>query len=75
MKAASKTMVLYYVNRDAQDNDVHIVHKTGCWQAPVVENRLYLGVFSNCRDALRKAKEYYPPSNGCADCCRECLKT
>lgn len=71
MKAASQTMVLYYVNRDTQDNDDHIVHKTGCWQAPVVDNRLYLGVFLNCRDAVREAKEFYPQSNGCDQCCRK----
>ena len=70
MKAAGQIKVAYYVDRVAKGKGGHIVHRTGCWQPPVVENRLYLGVFSNCRDAVRKAKEYYPKSNGCAHCCR-----
>lgn len=35
---------------------------------PDVGNRIYLGEFSNCRDAVREAKKHYPQSNGCYYC-------
>jgi len=68
-------MVRYYVNKNAQDNGDHEVHKWACDRMPIEENRLYLGDFSNCFDAVRKAKQHYPRSNGCFYCSRECHTT
>ena len=65
-------MTSYYVNKQAQTNGDHEVHKTGCAFMPSPENRIYLGEFSNCREAVRAAKRHYPQSNGCYYCCREC---
>ncbi len=65
-------MALYYVNKQAQTNGDHEVHKSDCSRMPNEENRKYLGSFSNCSGAVRKAKEYYPKSNGCYYCSREC---
>ena len=63
-------MSSYYVNNEAQSNGDHEAHTTGCNYMP--GNRKYLGDFSNCRDAVREAKKYYPQSNGCYWCSREC---
>jgi len=65
-------MALYYVNKNAQSNGDHEVHKSGCQFMPDPENRLYLGDFPSCHGAVREAKKYYPQSNGCYFCSREC---
>jgi len=63
-------MTDYYVNRNAQRNGDHEVHKDGCQYMPA--NNFYLGNYSNCRDAVKEAKKTYSQSNGCYTCCREC---
>ena len=64
-------MARYYVNRNAQANGDHEVHKSGCDRMPDEENRKYLGDFSNCHDAVREAKKTYLQSNGCFYCSLE----
>lgn len=68
-------MASYYVNKNAQNNGDHEVHKNPCSYLPETVNRLYLGEFSSCRDAVRKAKETYRQSNGCYHCSNECHTT
>ena len=65
-------MALYYVNKKAQANGDHEVHKSDCDYLPSQENRLRLGDFLNCYDAVREAKRYYPTADGCAHCSPEC---
>jgi len=65
-------MASYYVNKNSQANGDHEVHKSGCSRLPNPENRQYLGEFSNCRDAVRKAKDFYTRVNGCFYCSKEC---
>jgi len=62
----------YYVNKNAQSNGDHEVHKSGCSYMPTSENRIYLGEFSNCHSAVSEAKRYYTQVNGCYYCCRPC---
>ena len=65
----------YYVNRQAQTNGDHEVHKAGCdgeHPMPSKENQLYLGDFSHCKYAVIEAKKTYKQSNGCYWCCRDC---
>lgn len=62
----------YYVNKNAQSNGDHEVHNEKCPVLPYPENRLYLGEFSNCRDAVKKAKETYAKADGCQKCSPEC---
>ena len=68
-------MAYYYVNKQAQPNGDHEVHRADCTYLPAEENRKYLGSFSNCHDAVREAKKTYPKSNGCIHCSRECHTT
>lgn len=63
-------MAKYYVNNDAQSNGDHEVHKEGCSWMP--GSKIYLGDYTNCKDAVKKAKEYYPQSNGCYYCANDC---
>ena len=63
-------MAKYYVNKNAQSNGDHEVHTNDCHKFP--SNNIYLGQFSNCREAVKEAKKYYSQSNGCVHCSREC---
>ncbi|GAA4271470.1 hypothetical protein U6A24_12860 [Aquimarina gracilis] len=65
-------MARYYVNKYSQANGDHEVHKQGCSFMPLSENRIYLGDFSSCKPAVRKAKEYYQKVNGCYYCSNDC---
>jgi hypothetical protein len=65
-------MKKYYVNRNAQSNGDHEVHTETCSFLPNVHNRLYLGNFSNCKDAVAEAKKTYPTADGCAYCSPDC---
>ena len=64
--------MIYYVNKNAQSNGDHEVHKSDCNRLPASENRTYLGDYSNCRDAVAAAKKHYSQSNGCYYCSPEC---
>lgn len=65
-------MKKYYVNKNAQSNGDHEVHKSGCSWLPKRENRIYLGEFSSCKGAVREAKKHYSQVNGCYYCSNEC---
>lgn len=65
-------MAYYYVNKNAQTNGDHEVHKSGCSFMPDDNNRIYLGNFDSCRQAVLEAKKHYIKSNGCYYCAREC---
>jgi hypothetical protein len=45
-------MVRYYVNRNAQANGGHEVHVSSCSFFPEPENRIYLGEFFSCHEAV-----------------------
>ncbi len=65
-------MALYYVNKNAQANGDHEVHTGSCSYLPAAENRIYLGSFANCAEAVKAAKSYYSQVNGCYYCSRPC---
>ena len=65
-------MYRYYVNKNAQSNGDHEVHKEGCSHMPDSKNMLPLGSFSSCKGAVREAKKYYRTADGCFYCCPSC---
>ena len=65
-------MAYYYVNRNPQPNGEHEVHKSGCKHMPNEQNRIFLGDFYTCFEAVRTAQKIYPNTNGCYYCCSEC---
>jgi hypothetical protein len=65
-------MDYYYVNKNAQSTGEHEVHKNTCSHLPDTNNRIGLGYFSSCAEALRKANEYYTEVDGCYYCCPAC---
>jgi hypothetical protein len=60
----------YYVNKNAQSNGDHEVHREECSYLPA--NRIDLGLFNNCQDAVREAKKHYTQVNGCVYCSKAC---
>jgi len=65
-------MDMYYINKKAQTNGDHEVHKEDCFRLPNDENRIKLGSFNNCHDAVREAEKHYSQVNGCYWCSKEC---
>lgn len=65
-------MAKYYVNKNAQADGYHEVHESGCSYLPAPENQIYLGNFTNCRDAVNKARDYYNLVDGCYYCSPDC---
>jgi hypothetical protein len=65
-------MYRYCVNKQAQPNGDHEVHREGCIYWPSAENRQDLGPHSTCASAVTAAKRYYAQSNGCATCSSAC---
>jgi hypothetical protein len=60
----------YVVNQIAQLNGDHEVHLAGCNFFP--SHRIQLGFHFGCASAVAAAKAYFPQSNGCYFCAREC---
>lgn len=62
----------YYVNKNSQNNGDHEVHKEGCLWLPLESNRIYLGEYNKCNDAVKAAGNYYDDVDGCAKCVPQC---
>lgn len=66
----------YYVNNDPTYNPGyhHEVHTAEHVNQLMIKNMTYLGYYSNCFDALHRAKMFYYDADGCAICCPLCHK-
>ncbi|HDY99748.1 MAG TPA: hypothetical protein ENH72_14865 [Pseudomonas sabulinigri] len=60
----------YFVNKNAQSNGDHEVHKSGCNWMP--HYKIALGPHLGCYSAVLAARTHYPQSNGCAFCSPLC---
>ena len=65
-------MLNYYVNKNAQPNGDHEVHREGCAWLPNIENRIHLGQFFSCQSAVLEAGKHYVQTDGCAHCSSAC---
>lgn len=65
-------MARYYVNKNAQANGDHEVHRQGCSYMPGESSRIYLGEFDSCHPAVRAARQHYRQVDGCFYCSKEC---
>lgn len=68
-------MAQYYMNKNAQDNGDHEVHKEGCAWMPLPQNQLALGDHATCQTAVAAAKKIDPDADGCKHCSLECHTT
>ena len=67
-------MGTYYLNLDTSSNPNgdNEVHESSCRRMPSAENRVYLGVFSDCIQAVQAAKlKGYSKADGCKICSPE----
>ncbi|MBW7998050.1 MAG: hypothetical protein FVQ81_16075 [Candidatus Glassbacteria bacterium] len=65
-------MAEYCVNKNPQPTGEHEVHAMTCEHLPDRVNQQPLGSYSNCKEAVREAKNYYNNVDGCYYCCYEC---
>ena len=65
-------MKRYYVNKKKQNNRGHEVHIEECHFLPKTENRIYLGQFNSCTEAIADAKKHYNKVKACKHCLEEC---
>ena len=52
-------MAEFYVEKIAQNNGEHVVHKSDCSLLPSQDAIQYLGAISNCDSALKKAGQFF----------------
>ncbi|MDD2208751.1 MAG: hypothetical protein PHU45_05350 [Bacilli bacterium] len=62
----------YYVNKNQQVGGEHEVHTSDCIFLPELDNRIYLGEYISCQQAVTIAKKYYNEVDGCSYCCNAC---
>jgi hypothetical protein len=64
----------YFLNSQAQANGDHEVHQLDCKYLPSAFNRVLLGSFISCDEAVEMARSKYHPSkiNGCYYCANTC---
>ena len=73
-------MSRYILNKNKQDSssgeNYEVHNEENCGHLPDQENRISLGYFSNCHEAVNKAKNSYPnwsaSIDGCYYCCNAC---
>lgn len=68
-------MPRYYVHTKSQPNGSHHVHRAECGFLPEEPQRVFLGFFNRCADALEEAKKHYSDVNGCYYCARDCHRS
>lgn len=68
------TYAHYYYNKSVDSNYRHEVHTKDCSYIEPLNNRVYIGYYSNCTDAIREAKNKSGKYNfdGCYWCSRNC---
>lgn len=70
----------YILNKNKHDSkcgkNYEIHDEDSCTRLPLLENRIFLGYFSECHGAMRDAKTKYPDMaskiDGCCYCCPDC---
>jgi hypothetical protein len=66
-------MDFYCVDTDASPTGEHIVHRIKCEYIPA--DKIELGLFPTCYEAIHAARKHYQKINGCQQCCMECYRT
>ncbi len=64
-------MPKYLIDKRPRPTGEFEIHVEKCPRLPVVEDRLYLGEFTRCQDAIAIGKRYFRNVDGCAYCIPE----
>lgn len=62
----------YYVNNNPQPSGVHEVHTSTCSFYPLINSTTYLGIHSDCKEAVRAASFIHSNVDGCYYCSPAC---
>ena len=64
----------YFFNINLDKNGNHEIHTESCKYLEPINNRTYIGYFTNCETAIKEAKIKFAKSNfdGCYWCSRDC---
>jgi len=68
-------MSKYIINKNAQSDGFHEVHNENtCNHLPDLPNRVVIGEYNNCYDAVSATKQTNPQHDidGCYFCCNAC---
>lgn len=65
-------MPRYLVNKITHYTGEHEIHTTFCPLSPSLDNSIYLGYFSSCRNAIKEARKHFVNVDGCVFCSEEC---
>ena len=65
----------YYVRISPGLTGIHSVHKKGCPFVPDIANRIPLGRFNSCKEALIEARKYFQLVDGCNFCNKDCYES
>lgn len=68
-------MKSYYVESVSQENGHHLVHKDGCDWIPQEKNKVYLGEFKCCEEAIEEAQDLFNDLDRCIQCLTECISS
>ncbi len=65
-------MINYYISTDKDYSMGHGIHQEDCNHMPLIKNRIYLGSFYNCRQAMRLTKLTFQNCYPCEFCMSDC---
>lgn len=70
-------MPFYYFNNKVDNHYRHEIHIEDCPYIPELLDRTFIGLESNCKAAISRAKREHPTKDfdGCYYCCIECHKS
>jgi hypothetical protein len=61
----------FYLTKNLNKDFEQIVHEDSCLYLPDESDTINLGLFEECKDALRESKKIAQKTNGCFWCCRQ----
>lgn len=62
---------VFYVETDPQMGNVYILHRFSCYEPPRFDKRFHLGRHTDCKNAVKHARQLYSTVTGCSRCCPE----
>ncbi|MBV7532849.1 hypothetical protein [Chitinophaga sp. sic0106] len=62
----------FYVSKIRQANGDHEVHEASCPKLPLSQNRVHLGEYYTCAEAVNAARKLFPTADGCKICSPQC---
>lgn len=65
-------MKVYYLDTQKTIFGENEVHEEGCYRLPKKEKKKYIGKFSNCHTAVKRARKQFEDAVECYFCIGQC---